>query len=46
VKKHNTHLLLPEDLWRQLEARAVAKSCTVTSLVVEALENYIKRSKP
>lgn len=42
---HNTHLLMPEKLWQALKKKAKEVGCTVTDLVVQALELFLVKKE-
>lgn len=42
---HNTHMLLPIQIWRALKKRAKEIGCTVTDLVVQALETFLAKKE-
>lgn len=39
---HNTHLLLPEELWQKLAKRAKKDGCSVTDIIVTAATAYLR----
>ena len=43
--KHNTHMMLPQQLWRRAQQLAVQEDTTITALVVEGLTRLLERRK-
>jgi hypothetical protein len=35
---------VPDDLWKAVQAKAATEGVTVTSVIIKALENYLKDS--
>lgn len=42
---HNTHMLLPKELYIKVRELAALEGTTVTRLVVEALDSLLRRRK-
>jgi len=42
---HNAHMWLPRKLYKKVKAQARIEHCSVTHLVVEALEDLIKKKE-
>jgi hypothetical protein len=42
---HNAHMLIPADLWRALEERAVLEGSNVTALVIAACHQLLKAKR-
>ena len=40
---HNTHLLLPEELWQKLSKRAKRDDNSVTELIVKAAQEFLNK---
>ena len=40
---HNTHMLLPEALWKKLRERAAIEGRSITEIVVEAAYHYLEK---
>lgn len=36
---------VPDDLWKAVQKKAASEDVTVTSVIIDALENYIKLDK-
>lgn len=40
---HNTHLLLPEELWQKLSKRAKKDGSSVTEILIQAATEFFKK---
>lgn len=45
MKTHNTHILIPEDLWQRIVDRAGHEGTTATEILCRAARRYLK-NKP
>jgi hypothetical protein len=45
VKKHNAHMLIPKRIWNRIERRARIEERSKTSIVCEALTDYLDKQE-
>ena len=46
-EKHNTHMMLPKDLWARSRDRAILEGLNLTEIVCELLEQWLaSRNQP